>query len=65
MCTCRLQKNLWKTAVRAVALRARKAGFDLVYVYAGRRYAEELDGPPVTGDEVPFKREITELFPEG
>ena len=32
-------------------------------VYAGRRYAEELDGPPVTGDEVPFKREITELFP--
>jgi dimethylamine/trimethylamine dehydrogenase len=30
-------------------------------VYAGRRYAEELDGPDITGDEVPFKREITEL----
>jgi dimethylamine/trimethylamine dehydrogenase len=29
--------------------------------YAGRRYAEELDGPPVTGDIVPFKREIAEL----
>ena len=32
-------------------------------VYAGRRYAEELDGPPDTGDEVPFKREIAELLP--
>ena len=32
-------------------------------VYAGRRYAEELDGPPDTGDAVPFKRELTELFP--
>ena len=32
-------------------------------VYAGRRYAEELDGPPVTGDEVPFRREIAELLP--
>ena len=32
-------------------------------VYAGRRYAEELDGPPVTGDEVPFRRELTELLP--
>ena len=32
-------------------------------VYAGRRYAEELDGPPVTGDEVPFRRELTELHP--
>ena len=32
-------------------------------VYAGRRYAEELDGPPVTGDEVPFKRELAELAP--
>ena len=32
-------------------------------VYAGRRYAEELDGPPITGDEVPFKREIAELLP--
>ena len=34
-------------------------------VYAGRRYAEELDGPPITGDEVPFRREITELVPLG
>ena len=32
-------------------------------VYAGRRYAEELDGTPNTGDEVPFKREIVELAP--
>ena len=32
-------------------------------VYAGRRYAEELDGPAETGDEVPFKREIAELAP--
>ena len=48
-----------------MALRARKAGFDLVYVYAGHRYAEELDGPPVTGDEVPFKRELVELSAEG
>ena len=32
-------------------------------VYAGRRYAEELDGAPVTGDEVPFRREIAELIP--
>ncbi len=32
-------------------------------VYAGRRYAEELDGPPVDGDSVPFKREIAELLP--
>ena len=32
-------------------------------VYAGRRYAEELDGAPVTGDEVPFRREIVELCP--
>ena len=30
-------------------------------VYAGRRYAEELDGPAVEGDDVPFKREIAEL----
>ena len=32
-------------------------------VYAGRRYAEELDGPAETGDEVPFRREIVELAP--
>ena len=32
-------------------------------VYAGRRYAEELDGPPRTGDEVPFRRELPELAP--
>ena len=32
-------------------------------VYAGRRYAEELDGPADTGDAVPFKREIAELAP--
>ena len=32
-------------------------------VYAGRRYAEELDGEEDTGDAVPFKREIAELLP--
>ena len=32
-------------------------------VYAGRRYAEELDDAPVTGDGVPFRREIVELLP--
>ena len=31
-------------------------------VYAGRRYAEELDGPPQSPDAVPFKREIAELL---
>ena len=31
-------------------------------VYASRRYAEELDGPPVPDDEVPFKRELAELI---
>ena len=30
-------------------------------VYAGRRYAEELDGQPITGDFVPFRREMAEL----
>ena len=30
-------------------------------VYAGRRYAEELDGPEDTGDSPPFRRELTEL----
>ena len=32
-------------------------------VYAGRRYAEELDGPPGAGDEPPFRRELAELAP--
>ena len=32
-------------------------------VYAGRRYAEELDGEEDPGDAVPFKREIAELLP--
>ncbi len=31
--------------------------------YAGRRFAEELDGPLKTGDELPFRREITSLLP--
>ncbi|CAN7421967.1 FAD-dependent oxidoreductase [Rhizobium sp. LjRoot254] len=31
--------------------------------YAGRRYAEELDQPPLAEDELPFKREITGLVP--
>ena len=30
-------------------------------VYAGRRYAEELDAPDI-GDALPFKRELTELL---
>ncbi|MFA5121726.1 FAD-dependent oxidoreductase [Zavarzinia sp.] len=32
-------------------------------VHAGRRYAEELDGPPVDGDGVSFRREIVALAP--
>ena len=31
--------------------------------YAGRRYAEELDGVPLEDGALPFKREITELLP--
>ena len=31
--------------------------------YAGHRYARELDMPPI-GDNLPFRREITELLPE-
>jgi dimethylamine/trimethylamine dehydrogenase len=31
-------------------------------VWDGRRYAEELDGPP-HGDNVPFRREVVELAP--
>ncbi|HKC78373.1 MAG TPA: hypothetical protein VKB70_08320, partial [Gaiellaceae bacterium] len=31
-------------------------------VWDGRRYAEELDGPP-HGDAVPFRREVVELAP--
>jgi dimethylamine/trimethylamine dehydrogenase len=31
--------------------------------YAGRRFAEELDEPLQTGDEIPFRREITSLLP--
>jgi dimethylamine/trimethylamine dehydrogenase len=30
--------------------------------YAGRRYAEELDAPPLAIGALPFKREITELL---
>jgi dimethylamine/trimethylamine dehydrogenase len=33
-------------------------------VYEGHKYAEELDGPQRTGDNVPFRREVTELAPE-
>ncbi len=32
-------------------------------VYAGRRYAEDLDGPAASNDDVPFRREIVELLP--
>jgi dimethylamine/trimethylamine dehydrogenase len=32
-------------------------------IWGGRRYAEELDGPPRTGDIVPFKREVVQLAP--
>ena len=31
-------------------------------VYAGRRYAEALDAPPVADDDVPFKRDLAELI---
>ena len=33
-------------------------------VYEGHKYAEELDGPPRTGDTVPFRREVTGLATE-
>ncbi|MFL6070167.1 MAG: FAD-dependent oxidoreductase [Actinomycetes bacterium] len=33
-------------------------------VYEGHKYAQELDGPPRTGDTVPFRREVTGLAPE-
>jgi dimethylamine/trimethylamine dehydrogenase len=32
-------------------------------VWAGRRYAEELDAPPRTLDDLPYLREVTELVP--
>ena len=32
-------------------------------VYAGRRYAEELDGEAASNDVVPFNRETVELLP--
>jgi dimethylamine/trimethylamine dehydrogenase len=32
-------------------------------VYAGRRYAEELDAAPLGEGELPFRRELTELLP--
>ena len=32
-------------------------------VYAGRRYAEELDGPPQTGDEVSSRGDLPEPLP--
>ncbi|MDE2913262.1 MAG: FAD-dependent oxidoreductase [Paracoccaceae bacterium] len=31
-------------------------------VFSGRRYAEATDEPPATGDQVSFRREITELL---
>ncbi len=34
-------------------------------VWAGRRYAEELDEPPQNGDQPPFKREVVALSNEG
>ena len=33
-------------------------------VYAGRRYAEELDAAPLPEGALPFRREIVELAPE-
>jgi dimethylamine/trimethylamine dehydrogenase len=33
-------------------------------VYAGRRYAEELDAEPLPEGTLPFRREIAELAPE-
>ncbi len=41
---------------------ARAPGTIAMAVYAGRRYAEELDAPEI-GDAVPFRRELTELAP--
>ena len=33
-------------------------------VYAGRRYAEELDAAPLPDGTLPFRREIVQLAPE-
>jgi dimethylamine/trimethylamine dehydrogenase len=41
---------------------ARAPGTIAMAVYAGRRYAEQLDAPAI-GDAVPFRRELTELSP--
>lgn len=34
-------------------------------VWSGRRAAEEFDAPARSNDEVPFRREVTELAPQG
>ena len=55
----------WKTAGIAsvdVIGDACAPGTIAMAVYAGRRYAEELDAPDI-GDAVPFRRELTELAP--
>ena len=55
----------WKTAGIAsvdVIGDACAPGTIAMAVYAGRRYAEELDAPEI-GDAVPFRRELTELAP--
>jgi dimethylamine/trimethylamine dehydrogenase len=55
----------WKTAGIAsvdVIGDACAPGTIAMAVYAGRRYAEELDTPEI-GDAVPFRRELTELAP--
>jgi dimethylamine/trimethylamine dehydrogenase len=41
---------------------ARAPGIIAAAVYAGHRYARELDGPE-SGDDPPFKRELTALAP--
>jgi dimethylamine/trimethylamine dehydrogenase len=55
----------WPAAgIRSVTLigDAQAPGLIAAAVYAGHRYAQELDAPP-TGDALPFKRDITELTP--
>ena len=49
------------TSVRVIG-DANAPGTIAAAVYAGHRYAQELDAPDI-GDGLPFKREIAELLP--
>jgi dimethylamine/trimethylamine dehydrogenase len=61
----RARHDDWAAAgLRSVSLigDAQAPGLIAAAVYAGHRYAQELDGPDI-GDALPFKRDIAELAP--